>query len=452
MKWKVQSGKVQQGIEHYHDLLSKKHFSSTFEELESHNQTLSVAGRPVCTVLRPCFISNSLYSHIKKASADVMKGIVSLCELLMEDPRLRRELDLSEAEEAIIRIHTGYGLPDVSARLDGFLSDSGELKFVEYNSDSPGGIGYGDVLGEIFASMPVLKEFSQRYPFYTIPVRSLVFENLIEAYHRWGGKGLPAIGIIDWKDAVTFSEFVLFQEYFEKHGCRVKIGDPRDLEYRNGKLYLNDFHIELVYKRLVVGEMLERLGIDNALTQATRQRSVCVANGFPIQLAFRKILFALLSERVHSNLFDPDTRNAILNHIPWTRRVQEGPTRFGSEEVELISFIRANRDKLVLKPAGEYGGKGVVLGWSSSSEIWDTAIETALSNASVVQERVAIGREVYPSSENGTLVFTERYFDLDPYVWNGQEIEGCGVRLSQSPLLNVSAGGGSGTPLFILRS
>ncbi len=69
----------------------------------------------------------------------------------------------------------------------------------------------------------------------------------------------------------------------------------------------------------------------------------------------------------------------------------------------------------------------------------------------VVQERVSVGREPYPSLIEGKLRFEERYFDLDPYVWDGERIEGCGVRLSRQALLNVSAGGGSATPVFVLR-
>jgi hypothetical protein len=53
---------------------------------------------------------------------------------------------------------------------------------------------------------------------------------------------------------------------------------------------------------------------------------------------------------------------------------------------------------------------------------------------------------------DGKLLFDERYFDLDPYVWDGTRAEGCGVRLSRLAILNVSAGGGSAAPLFVLRN
>jgi hypothetical protein len=330
---------ITEAIQHYHQLLSEKHLTSTIDILQSSNERLSVAGRPVCSVLRPFFITTETYGFIKDASTLVMKGISALCARLMVDSRLRQEMDLSPAEETIIHVNSGYGLPTVSGRLDGFLASDNTFQFVEYNSDSPGGIGYGDVLSDLFSSMPILQDFSKRYSLDRIPVRSLVFHSLLRAYHEWGGKGLPAIGIIDWKETPTYPEFLLFQEFFEKHGCRVKIGDPRELEYRNGHLYLGDFAIELVYKRLVVGEMLERLGTENVLVQAARDRAVCVANGFELQLAFRKNLFALLSDPVHSNLFEEDVQRAIRDHIPWTRRVLEGKSYYEGQTVVFLPFF-----------------------------------------------------------------------------------------------------------------
>ncbi len=441
---------IAEAIQYYHQLLSEKHLDSTVEILQSSNERLSVAGRPVCTVLRPFFISAETYAFIKNASTLVMEGINTLCRHLMQDSQLRQQMDLSPEEETIVHVNSGYGLPTVSERLDGFLSGD-FFQFVEFNSDSPGGIGYGDVLSEVFSSMPILQDFSKRYSVETIPVRAQVFHSLLRAYHQWGGKGLPAIAIIDWKDTPTYPEFLLFQEFFEKHGCRVKIGDPRELEYRNGRLYLGDFAIELVYKRLVVGEMLERLGTDNVLVQAARDRAVCVANGFELQLAFRKTLFALLSDPVHSNLFEENVQRAIRQHIPWTRRLREGKTDFEGQLVDLLPFVLRSKDTLVLKPGGEYGGKGVVLGWEASEQEWEEALKHALSDSYVVQKRVAVASESYPSLVEGKLNFAERYYDLDPYVWNGQDIDGCGVRLSRVALLNVSAGGGSATPLFILK-
>jgi hypothetical protein len=41
--------------------------------------------------------------------------------------------------------------------------------------------------------------------------------------------------------------------------------------------------------------------------------------------------------------------------------------------------------------------------------------------------------------------------DTDPFIWNGQYAAGCLTRLSTAALLNVTAGGGSTVPTFIVE-
>ncbi len=439
-----------QAIDSYHSLLERDHLSSTQEFLSAQNERLSVAGRPTCTVLRPYFIDRRTYDFVRDASSKVMRGLHMLGQRLIDDPQLRAHLDLSELEEEAIRLDTGYGAADVSARLDGFLSPEGEFRFVEYNADSPGGLGYGDALGDVFAAMPVMEAFRKRYDFHRFPVRNLAIDALLGSYHRWGGSGLPNIAIVDWRGAATYKEFLLFQESFERRGCKVKIADPDELEYRSGRLVIADFHVQLLYKRVVVGEFLHKFKLEHPIVQAVRDRTVCMANGFAVQMLFKKSIFAVLSDPEFARLFDAESVAAFAMHIPWTRKVRECKTTYHDSSIDLIPFAAGNKERLVLKPNSEYGGKGVVLGWECEDSQWRALLQEALRGSYVVQERVPVGRESYPSIVDGQLRFEERYFDLDPYVWDGERVEACGVRLSRQALLNVSAGGGSATPMFVL--
>jgi len=443
---------IREAIDHYHNLLEREYLSSTHELLSAHNERLSVAGRPACSVLRPHLIDQRTYAFVREASSQVMCGIRTLGQRLIHDAQLRSHLDLSEEEEEAVRIDCGYGAPDVSARLDGFVNAQGKFRFVEYNADSPGGLGYGDALSDVFTAMPLLNEFRKRYDFYTFPVRSLAFDALLGAYHRWGGAGLPNIAIVDWRGAATYNEFLLFLDYFERRGCKGKIVDPDELEYRNGQLVIADFHVHLLYKRVVVGEFLQKFKLRHPVLQAVRDHAVCMANGFGVQMLFKKSMFAFLSNPEFAHIFAPEVAAALSRHIPWTRKVRECKTTYHDSSVDLVPWILQNREQLVIKPNGEYGGKGVVLGWECDDSRWLAVVQEALSGSFVVQERVSVGREVYPSVIDGRLRFDERYFDLDPYVWDGERVEGCGVRLSRQALLNVSAGGGSATPMFVLRT
>jgi hypothetical protein len=440
-------------IEYYNDLLVRKHLESTQEILDraARLQHLAFGGRPVCTVLRPFFLDETTYEFVQHASMHVMRAIAILGERLIADAELRAELDLSQEEEAIIQIEHGYGAPDVSARLDGFLSPAGEINFVEYNAESPGGLAYGDELSKVFSSMPIMEDFGRRYDYRAFRIRTFIFDELIAAYHRWGGKSLPNIAIIDWRGVSTYGEFLLMLNHFEAQGCRVKIADPEELTYRNGRLFINDFSVDLVYKRVIIGELLAKYGLKHPLIDAVRERAVCIVNGFRVQMLYKKILFTLLSDTTYSHLFDPLTVQALARHIPWSRKVRECKTTYRDSTIDLLPFINENREQLVLKPNGEYGGKGVVLGWECDDSQWNEAIKAALESSYIVQERVPIGREIYPSLINGSLSFDERYMDLDPYVWSGTRVEGCGVRLSKLALLNVTAGGGSATPMLVIR-
>jgi len=440
-------------IDFYNELLEDRHLDSTVEILDSatDRHKLVFGARPVCTVLRPYLIDEAQYSEVRRISTLVMRGIMTLGDRLFKDPSLRRELDLTPDEEELALIPSGYGAPDVSARLDGFLSPEGEFNFVEYNAESPGGLAYGAVLGDAFASMPVMQEFAGRFDFRSLPIRDYVFESLVDSYHRWGGRRLPNIGIIDWRGVSTYSEFLLMKEHFEARGCRVRIGDPEELEYKNGRLFLDDYPIDLVYKRVVIGELLAKYGARHPLIEAVKDGAVCMANGFGVQMLYKKGIFALLSDEENAHLFEPEVASALAKHIPWTRKVRDRKTTRGDRSIDLLPFIEEYRESLVLKPNGEYGGRGVVLGWESDEAAWSETIKEALAGSYIVQERVPLGREVFPSMVEGKLSFDERYLDLDPYVWKGAQAEGCGVRLSSLALLNVSAGGGSATPLFIIR-
>jgi uncharacterized circularly permuted ATP-grasp superfamily protein len=434
-------------VEKYHELLAAKYLDSTVSGLNEASQrfALTVAGRPVCNVLRPLFLDLETYKKIRIASNQFTRSFRVLADRLMIDRNLRARLNLSPEAEAAIQIDSGFGAPDVSARLDGFLGPEGTFYFVEYNADSPGGIGFGDVLSEVFLSLPIMNEVSKSFRVEAIPVRQRTFEALMNAYRNWGGKNLPAIAIVDWKSAATYNEFIIMQEQFQRNGCSAIIADPSELELRNGTLYAAGQPVQLVYKRVVANELIEKCGLNHPLIEAVRTRAVCMANGFAVQMLFNKMLFAFLSDPQYG-IASPQ----LDQHLPWTRIVQESKTTHGKCEVDLIPYVAEHREKFVLKPVSEYGGKGVVLGWECSEADWNSALQAAVTSSYVVQERVPISKELYPSFVDGRLSMDDRYFDLDPYIWEGINPEGCGVRLSRAALLNVSAGGGSATPMLIV--
>jgi hypothetical protein len=64
---------------------------------------------------------------------------------------------------------------------------------------------------------------------------------------------------------------------------------------------------------------------------------------------------------------------------------------------------------------------------------------------------VPVATEPYAAFADGTVDISPRLVDLDPYFFSGQTVYGMLTRLSTVALLNVTAGGGSVVPTFIVE-
>ncbi len=247
----------------------------------------------------------------------------------------------------------------------------------------------------------------------------------------------------------TRTEHHLFREFFESRGCPAIVCDPRHLTYEGGQLRHDGKAIDIVYKRLLVNEFLERRArAPGRSSQAARDRAIMLVNPFRCKPIHKKAIFAVLTDDEMQKHFTDEERTAIRAHVPWTRRVREGKTTLDGETIDLPASILAHRERLVMKPNDEYGGKGVFIGWESSAAEWEQALATALRSSYVVQQKVELLRQSFPELAPD-LRFRDFVVDLDPYVFDG-EVEGFLTRLSGTSLANVTSGGGQ-VPAFLVE-
>ncbi|MDQ3604992.1 MAG: hypothetical protein M3418_02210, partial [Gemmatimonadota bacterium] len=201
--------------------------------------------------------------------------------------------------------------------------------------------------------------------------------------------------------------------------------------------------VDLIYKRVLISELIERGGMDHPVVRAVRDGAVCMVNPFRCKILHKKASLAVLSDEQNAGLFTEEEREAIDAHIPWTRRVEERYTAYRGETVDLMPFLEENREHLVLKPNDEYGGTGIVLGWEASADEWQLALDTALVEPFIVQDRITLPTSPYPSVVDGKLEIFDRIVDTAPFCFYGSYMDGCLTRLSTASLVNVTAGGGS---------
>jgi hypothetical protein len=337
-----------------------------------------------------------------------------------------------------------------ASRLDAFLLPE-SLKFAEYNGESPAGLGYAETLAEIFRDLPVMGKFENKFDVHSYPLSAKLLDALVMSYLDWGGTSKrPQIAIVDWEEVPTWSEFEILQQRFEAMGVPTVIADPRQLEFDGKALVAHEKKIDLVYRRVLINDIVARPDECSALVKAYTANAVCVANTFRCKIPHVKAFFAFLTDEQNGTLFSHGERELIKRHIPWTRVVADVKTAHYGEQIELLAFIRRERNNLVLKPNDEYGGTGVTLGWETDEKGWDAAIGrtlSALNGVWIVQERIPIRREVFPYiPQIGKLEFRDMLVDFAPYLFRGKL---CGflTRLSATGLANVTSGGGQ-VPAF----
>jgi glutathionylspermidine synthase len=442
-----------EGIDQYHALLSDDLAGETQRQLDEQLRLrgLFFGTRALCSVLRPRFFSPAQYRFLQKRGAAVLRAFGKAHRAALASAEVLEQFCLLPWEHQLVHVPTGFRDASPVSRLDAFfVAGSGGLRFTEYNAETPAGGGYNDVLTEVFYGLPIMREYLRLYDVRPLPARHNVLHALLDAYEQWSGRcDRPTVTIVDWSDVPTRSEFVLFQDYFVRQGIPCHIIDPSDVSYANGTLSGPHGKIELIYKRVLLHELVERGGLDHPILRAFRDGKVCMVNPPACKILHKKASLAVLHDEINAHLFDAEELEAISLSIPWTRVVRERRTTHDGGVVDLLPHIAAHRDQLVLKPNDDYGGKGIVLGWEVDDAAWQSAIETALREPYIVQQRIALPTESYPSFVDGKVVFADRMVDTAPYVAYGDHVDGCLTRLATAALLNVTAGTGTQTPTFI---
>jgi hypothetical protein len=414
-----------------------------------HELGLVFGDRPTCPFLRPHIIARSLYDDIARAARIIAHAFDKLVRQALDDDELLKVFGLTEAEKRMARIDPGYSRLCVTSRLDAYVSETG-FHFLEYNAETPAGVGDQMQLEKVLYGMTHMQEFLHRHAHWRPEPHRLLLAALLSAYREWGGaEPHPQIAIVDWKGVATESEFRVLQQYFAAAGFQTMIADPRDLYYDGAYLTAGDFRIDILYKRVIIHEFLERCDESHPLARAYADGRICMANSFRTKIAHKKAGFAILSDPRYAHLFTPAEIKVVERHIPWTRCVTRGGTTFESEEHDLISLIEQERERLVLKPNDDYGGHGVFLVWETAPEEWRRAISLALERPYVVQERSSINRVSIPTFSDRVRM-EEMFVDFNPFLFHN-EPEGALIRLSSSSLMNITSGGGQ-TALLVLEN
>ena len=204
-------------IDAWHGLLQPEELTaSAFAQLSARMRAerLTFGDRVHCPFLRPLFLTEDDERRVREFAETLAVLGERVVGAAMAEPALLDELGLRPDERRLIDIEPGYARASTSSRVDTFLLP-GSLQAAEYNAESPAGFGYTERLAGVFAQLPVMERFRAAFDVEAYSLTATMLDALMASYRDWGGTAQPpTIGIVDWRNVPTWSEFEILQERF----------------------------------------------------------------------------------------------------------------------------------------------------------------------------------------------------------------------------------------------
>jgi len=421
---------VGEAIAHYRELLDTRFPPSGWWEQHArevqrhwHDEAPMAA-----FVLRPNMLDEATYAATRASLAKVMRAFSIATDRLAADLALRQALGIPAYLEPLLEIDRGHGKPTCLGRLDGIPTSDGRLMVIEFNSE-PQSAPFQYELERSFERLPIAGEFARTFRFRSVDLYEQMFATLAE---RGRGGRMPCIAVIDkalWRSHRRASVFRPLM-YSSARGCPVLYVDPEELDYRNGKLTASGIAVDIVAFpswELLINERKRLTRILKAIADQAVEVFAGLSRGL---LASYKVVLELLSSPEHRGLFAPDIAEALARHIPWTRLLRERKTDRAGTTVDLLPFVAANRQQLVIKPSGGGGGANITIGRDVDDATWAAAIQRGVTQHWIVQDLAVAERQWFPVADlDGRIADHELNCELTPYVWNGERVEGALCRV-----------------------
>ena len=397
--------------------------------------------------LAPLIITTEEYEFISDVSQRLYSIINKVIKNSIHDKKIQTYLTYKEVPPEWMEID--YKEHAVITRLDA-LFDGKNLKFLEFNTDNPGGKGWNDIFEEVMISLNIYREIIPSYH-NKKTVADGLFQASIKSFEDFFSEGKePAVAFIEYKDSPFIGDPEIVRDYFNLKGIKASLIDPRDFEYDGTVLKSNGEEYNIIIRCIKSQEFFDYPEELKAIISAYLDGKVCMINTFRALTGSEKTLLALLWNRDFHHYFTDEEIETIKNHIPPTFRMNSKKViSYDEKEVSLKEYLLKEKENFVLKPSWGYGGHGVILGRHVSFEKWkEKVIEYSGNAAWVAQEYVEIPKMDIPViKENKRIEIERKYFNINPYVFGGKYVGSLG-RISDLPIINIASGGGI-LPVFV---
>ncbi|MFT8665753.1 circularly permuted type 2 ATP-grasp protein [Acetobacter orientalis] len=313
---------------------------------------------------------------------------------------------------------------------------SGRFLVLEDNARTPSGVSY--VIENRHMMLRLMPDLASALPLRSVDEYGLkLHQSLCEVSPH---------GVTD-PQVVLLSPGIFNSAYFEHVFLAREMGIPlvegKDLLVENHRVYMRTVMglrpVHAIYRRLnddfldpQVFNPTSMLGVPG-LVEAYRRGNVTIANALGTGVADDKAIYAYMPRIIRYYLNQDPILGSVQTHI--------------CAEPEGLAYTLANMDKLVIKPVGESGGYGLIIGPQATKAELEAFRTLLVANPSNYISQPVINLSVSPTlCPDG---IEARHVDLRPFAITGRSTWVLPGGLSRvalrkgSLVVNSSQGGGS---------
>jgi hypothetical protein len=366
------------------------------------------ASEPLAVVFRGRFLPRPVFLGAAELT-DLMADLRTVHAMLGALPQrlfggshtqFVREVGILPVQQAVTA-RAFYGALPMLARFDLYRSAEG-FRILESNHTSAlGGFSNADI-NRAMLGHPVLSEFvADHHLEYADTLRGLVDTMLAECGALVRGDR-PVVALVDWPASFVGGyerRLRMMAALLATMGVDAVPCHVGQLRERDGRLEADGRAIDIIYRFFVVKEIATQEDADllEPILRTMEAGGVGMFTPIGADVYGSKDAMAMLWDERNLAQISGTERACLERVVPWSsplRRAGRGPD---GEEVDLVDFAVANQHELILKPSLDYGGNGIVAGWTVTPDEWGARLEAGARGGHIIQLRVRPMAEPFPS-------------------------------------------------------
>ena len=351
-------------------------------------------GQPVPFLYVPKIFTEQDISRFEDAMQALFNIIDHTIELYMNKAEVRALFGFDKRLEELILCTAkghGYRANVPMGRFDIFYYPDGGYKFCELNTDGASAMNEEMELTAVLLGSQPLREVAQNKTVKHFELFDSWVDDVKQIYNEYrasnqeppleyGNRQTYAdttVAIVDFKDKGNLLEFDVFKKHFEQAGFRCVIADPRELACKDGQLVHEGRKIDIVYRRLVTKDLLDRYDEIPAFIEGILSNRTCIIGPIKSQIVHTKQFFVVLCQPEFRKFLTQEEIAYIDAHVPMTKIL--------ADYEDLQAYIDA-KDAYIIKPLDNYASTGVCAGKDYSLQDWAALLKDKARAHYIIQE------------------------------------------------------------------